>query len=74
MTKLDLVLERVRQLPPERQEAIAVEMEFLLRDEAEASLLTAEQWAEVEAELADPNPELIPHEQVVAEFEKKFGR
>lgn len=75
MTKLDLVLERIRQLPPERQEMIAVEMEFWLdHDEGGESLLTDEQWAEVAAELANPSPDLIPHEQVVAEFEKKYGR
>ena len=74
MTKLDLVVERIRQLPPDRQEAMAVEMEFLLRDEGSGNLLTDEQWAEVQSELDDPNPELIPHEQVVTEFEKKFGR
>ena len=61
MTKLDLVVERIRQLPPDRQEAMAVEMEFLLRDEGSGNLLTDEQWAEVQSELDDPNPELIPH-------------
>jgi hypothetical protein len=71
MTKLDMVLERIRQLPPERQDAIALEMEFLLDHEfGEASALTDEQWAEIEKDLAR---EEIPHAQVVAEMRAKFG-
>ena len=73
MTKLDLVLERVRQLPQDRQDAIAADLEILLRDE-QGSLLTDEQWAEVEAELANPDQQYVPHDQIVAEFEKKYGR
>jgi hypothetical protein len=75
MTKLDLVLARIRQLPPDRQETIAVEIEFMLdHDGDEGSLLTDEQWAEVEEELRNPDPNPIPHEDIVAEFEKKYGR
>mgnify|MGYP003576935266 CR=1 FL=1 len=74
MTKLDLVLERIRQLPQDRQDAIAADLEILLWDEGQETLLTDEQWAEVEAELASPDQEYIPHEQIVAEFEKKYGR
>lgn len=74
MTKLELVLERIRQLPQDRQDAIAADLETLLWDEQQETLLTDEQWAEVEAELANPNQEFIPHEQIVAEFEKKYGR
>lgn len=74
MTKLDLVLERIRLLSPERQEAIAVDLEFLLRDEVEGSLLTDEQWADLRRRMVEPQGEPIPHEQIVAEFEKKFGR
>lgn len=44
MSKLDLVLERIRQLPPERQEMIAVE-----------DLLTAEQRAEMDLRIAGPD-------------------
>ena len=53
MTKLDLVLARIRKLPPERQEAMAVQIDFMLEDEAQGSILTDAQWAEVEAALAD---------------------
>jgi hypothetical protein len=74
MTKLEIVLERIRQLPQDRQDAIAADLEILLRDEEQGSLLTDEQWAEVKAELANPDQEYIPHEEIVAEFEKKYGR
>ena len=74
MSKLDNVIERIRQLPQERQDALAAKMEVMLNHDDGESLLTDEQWAEVQAELDDPNPELVPHEQVVAEFEKKYGR
>ncbi|MEQ1619730.1 MAG: hypothetical protein ABL883_15455 [Terricaulis sp.] len=52
MTKLDLVLERIRKLPPDRQELIAVEMEFWLEYDSGEDLLTAEQWAEMERRMA----------------------
>jgi hypothetical protein len=73
MTKLDLVLERIRRLPPERQDAMAVQMEMLVEDEETGvSLLTDEQWAEVEAALADEDEAEIPHEQVFAELRAKY--
>lgn len=74
MTKLDTVFERIRQLPQDRQDAIAIDLEFILEDEERGPLLTDEQWAEVKAELANPNQEMVPHEQVVAEFEEKYGK
>lgn len=72
MTKLDLVLARLRKLPIERQEAIAEEIEFRLDHEAEGSVLTDEQWAEIEPTL-DEDQEEIPHEKIVAEFGAKPG-
>ena len=66
MTKLDLVLERIRKLSPERQEAIAEEIDFRLDHEEEGSLLTDEQWAEVEAALADDSEPTSSHEEVFA--------
>ena len=71
MTKLDIVLERVRKLPSERQEAIALEIGFLLDIDARASLLTDEEWAAIEPTL-DDDREDIPHKQVVAEIRAKF--
>jgi hypothetical protein len=74
MTKLEAVLERIRQLPEDRQEAIAIELEFMLKyAPGEASALTDEQWAEVEAELVNEDDEEIPHAHVVAEMRAKFG-
>lgn len=71
MTKLDLVLARIRKLPPERQEAIAIEIEFRLENEGEGSVFTDNEWAEIEATMRDDG-ETIPHEQVVAEIRTKF--
>lgn len=74
MTKLDAVLERIRQLPQDRQDMIAVDMEFLLQDQEEDMRLTDEQNAELQRRLADPNKVYISHEDIVAEFEAKYGR
>lgn len=71
MTKLD-VLSRIKDLPLQRQEWIAVEIEFLLDDLSE-SALTDDQWRKVEAGLANEDAEEIPHAQVVRETRAKFG-
>ena len=73
MSKLDEVIERIRQLPPERQEAIAVEIEFALDRQTGESALSDAQWAEVEADLANEDDEEIPHAQVVREMQAKYG-
>ncbi|MCC6788928.1 MAG: hypothetical protein IT547_13935 [Hyphomonadaceae bacterium] len=73
MTKLDLVLARIKQLPPERQDYFAMEIEFMLDHDNGEGILTDEQWAEVEAELRNPDPNPIPHDELVAEFEEKYG-
>jgi hypothetical protein len=67
VTKLDLVLARIRK--PERQEALAVEIDFWLDGEERGSLLT--EWAAIEPTL-DQDDKEIPHEQVVAEFRAKY--
>jgi hypothetical protein len=72
MTKLDLVLARIRQLPPEQQEAFAVQIEFALDSQGLGSLLTDKEWAEIEPTLDDDQEE-IPHHQVVAEMRAKYG-
>ena len=72
MTKLDLVLARIRQLPPEQQEAFAEQIEFALNSQGSESVLTDEEWAEIEPTLDDDQAE-IPHEQVVAEMRAKYG-
>ena len=74
MTKLDLVLARIKQLPPEQQEIIASEIEFMLDHEGADYTLTPEQEAELARRLADPSREYVSHEDVGKYFEKKFGR
>ena len=71
MTKLDLVLARLRQLPVDRQEAIAEEIDLWIESEARGSAFTHEQWAEIERTFDDDSEE-IPHEQVVAEMRAKY--
>ena len=74
MTMLDRVLARLSKLPPERQEAMAVQLEFMLRYEERAeSYLSDEQWKEIEAELDAPD-QLVYHELVSAELTAKFPK
>jgi len=71
MTKIDLALARIARLPPDRQEAIATELEFLLDgEESGESLLTDEQWAEVQRRLLDANDPLLSHEDVVRSLQE----
>jgi hypothetical protein len=72
VTKLDLVLARIRKLPPEQQEALAEQIEFALDSQGGGSLLTDEEWAEIEPTLDDDQAE-IPHAQIVAEMRAKYG-
>lgn len=72
MTKLDLVLARIRKLPPEQQEALAVEIEYRLDNVGQRSFFTDEEWAEIEPTLYEDKEE-IPHAQVVAEMRAKYG-
>jgi hypothetical protein len=71
MTKLDLVLARIRQLPPDRQDALAAEIEFRLDHGSDESVFSDDEWAAIEASMEEGG-ELIPHEQVVAEMRSKF--
>lgn len=73
MTKLDLVLARIRKLPPERREALAAEIDFRLDSEEGGSVFTDEEWALI-APTLDEDQEEIAHEQVVAEFASKPAR
>lgn len=73
MTKLDLVIERLRKLPQDQQDVIAAEVETML-DRPSSSALTDEQRAELVRRRSDPDREYIAHDEVVAQFEKKFGR
>ena len=71
MTKLDLVLARIRKLPPEQQEALAQEIEYRLDHGSKGSVFTDEDWAEIEPTLDEDDAE-IPHERIVAEFRAKY--
>jgi hypothetical protein len=72
MTKLDLVLARVKALSAQRQEELAVEIEYLLDDEG--PFLTDEQWADLRQRAAADTGERISHDEIVAEFSPKSGR
>jgi hypothetical protein len=69
MTKLDLVLARLRKLPTDRQEAIAEEIAFRLDSEEQGAILTEEQWAQVQAALADRSEPISTHEDVFARLD-----
>lgn len=73
MTKLDAVLERIRQLPQDRQDSIAVDLELLLDDQETGGILTDEQWAELRRRAATDTGERISHDEIVAEFLTKPG-
>jgi hypothetical protein len=51
---------------------MAGEIEALLQ--APASLLTAAQWLEVEAELSATDGAAIPHSEVMTRMRNQFGR
>lgn len=75
MTKLDLVIERIRQLPQAQQDAIAADLEFAVEDFIDPeSRLTDEQWADLRRRMAEPQGEYIAHDEIVAEFTPKRGR
>ncbi len=62
------ILDRVLSWPPERQEQAArVLTEMEAQDESRLTL-TDEQVAEVKRRLADPNPKMIPAEEVFRRF------
>lgn len=69
MTKLDLVLASIRELPPERQEAMAAHIGVFLDQEGQ-SLLSDEQWADVEAALADEAEPTIANDEVFARLRR----
>ena len=71
MSKLDLLMERVRALPQSEQDMLADELERLLDDPGSA--LTPEQWAEVERELDENDGVAIANEDVFAKLAHRFG-
>lgn len=73
MSRMDAVIERLRALPESQQEQLAAGIESLLDLDLSESMLTPEQWAEVERTLANDDGIRIPHEEVVALMRAKFG-
>ncbi|GAN00411.1 hypothetical protein U91I_04077 [alpha proteobacterium U9-1i] len=72
MTKLDLIIERLRQLPKDEQDMIIADIEAAL-DHGVESPLSDEQQAELARRLAGDKA-YISHDEVVAHFEQKYGR
>ena len=70
MTKLDLLLARIRKLSPEQQEAVVEEIDLIVEGaEDGGSVLTDEQWAQVEAALANRGEPTSTHEDVFARLD-----
>ncbi len=72
MTRLEAAIDRLRALPEGEQEMIAAEIELLLSEPA--SLLTPEQWIEVEAELDSDDGVRLTHNEVMLRMRARFGR
>jgi hypothetical protein len=70
MSNLDATIARLRSLPKQQQEAFAAQIDLMLTEGAE-ELLTAEQWAEIEARLDRPE-NFTPHENVIRAFRDRF--
>ena len=73
MTRLETVIARLRALPEDEHDSISGDIEALLAEPA--SLLTQDQWALVDAELAHADDDTnLSHAQVVARMRTRFGR
>ncbi len=70
---LDAAFEAVRKLPPENQAEIIRFLREYVEEQHAPSLLTEEQNEEVRRRLADPNPVLIPQDEVFAKLRKHLG-
>ncbi len=71
-SRIEAVIDRLRALPETEQEMLAGEIEDLLMEPA--SLLTVEQWREVEAEIDTDDGVRLPHNDVLGRMRVKFGR
>jgi hypothetical protein len=71
-TRIEAVIDRLRALPEAEQEMLAGEIEDLLMEPA--SLLTAEQWREVEVEIDTDDGVRLPHGDVMGRMRTRFGR
>lgn len=71
-TRIDAAIDRIRALPEAEQDMIAAEIELLLAEPA--SMLTMEQWAEVEVELDSDDGMRLSHNDVMLRMRARFGR
>ena len=71
-TRIDAVIDRLRELPEAEQDMLAGEIETLLMEPA--SLLNAAQWREVEDEIDTDDGVRLPHADVMGRMRQKFGR
>jgi hypothetical protein len=71
MANLDATIARLRALPAKKQEALAAQIDLLL-DATGEDLLSAEQWAEIEARL-DSDEAMTPHDEVARAFRDRMG-
>jgi hypothetical protein len=72
MTRIEAAIERLRALPEAEQDMLAGEIEELLAEPA--SMLTPEQWREVEREVDGDDGVRITHFDVMARMRARFGR
>ena len=71
-TRIDAVIDRLRELPEAEQDMLAGEIDALLMEPA--SLLNAAQWREVEDEIDTDDGVRLPHADVMGRMRQKFGR
>ena len=71
-TRIEAAIDRLRALPEAEQEMLAAEIELLLSEPA--SMLTMEQWGEVEAELDNDDGIRLSHNDVMLRMRARFGR
>jgi hypothetical protein len=72
MTRIEAAIDRLRALPEAEQDMIAAEIEMLLTEPA--SVLTPQQWAEVEVELDSDDGIRLTHNEVMLRMRTRFGR
>jgi hypothetical protein len=65
------ILDRVLSWPPERQADVVHVIEFMEEQDKSRLRLSDEHFAEVERRLADPNPKMIPAEEVFKRFARR---
>jgi hypothetical protein len=72
MSRIEAAIERLRALSADEQEKLASEIENLLSEPT--SILSRDQWLEVERELDTDDGVRIPHSEVMSRMRAKFGR